>query len=330
MRKLCFCCVLLPVLLLCGCAASSAESNFFAMDTIMTVKIWGDNANENCQAVKQEILELEKELSVTQASSPVAQLNANGSGTLPDQAAALLQRTLELSARTGGTLDPTAYSIVRLWGFTTEEYRVPSNEEISQVLQVVGPEKVTLNGTEAILSDGAQIDFGAVAKGYAAEQCAQMLRQNGVEAALLSLSGNIQTVGAKPDGTDWEIAIRDPFDTSKTIAMLSVTGDAAIVTSGSYERYFEENGQIYHHIMNPRTGRPTDSGLVSVTIVADDGFLADGLSTALFVMGLDDAISFWRASNDFEAVLIDSDGTIYVTEGLADRITCELYQVIGR
>ncbi len=330
MKKRLFCWALLPLFLLSGCASASEELNFFAMDTVMSVRVWGDDAGAQCQAVKERILELEQALSVTRADSPVAQLNAAGSGTLPDDAAALLQQTLALSERTGGALDPTAYSIVRLWGFTTDSYRVPTSAEISQTLQSVGPERVTLQGNEVTLSGGAQIDFGAVAKGYAAEQCAQMLRQAGVEAALLSLSGNIQTIGVKPDGADWEIAIRDPFATSKTAALLAITGSAAIVTSGSYERYFEQDGQIYHHIMDPKTGRPADGGLVSVTIVTDDGFLADGLSTALFVMGLENAISFWQQNRDFEAVLIGDDGTIYVTEGLEDRITCDLYQVIRR
>lgn len=328
MKKCCLCILLL--LLFCGCASTVTETNFFAMDTIMNVKVWGDGGQRACQAVQDRITDLDQTLSVTRADSAVAQLNANGHGELPQEAVDLLEETLALTERTNGALDPTVYPIVKLWGFTTDAYQVPSASEIAQVLQTVGAGNITIDGREVTLANGAQIDFGAVAKGYAAQRSVELLQEQGVEAAVLSLSGNIQTYGTKPDGSDWEIAIRNPFDTDGVIATLFVSGTKAIVTSGSYERYFEEDGVRYHHIMDPKTGRPADSGLVSVTIVADNALLADGLSTALFVMGTERALDFWRESSDFETILIAEDGTVYVTEGLAEQVECEVFQVVSR
>ncbi|MDD3164699.1 MAG: FAD:protein FMN transferase [Oscillospiraceae bacterium] len=299
------------------------ETDFFAMDTLMGVQVYSRNADADGYAVQTCIGALEKELSVTIETSEIAQLNRDGHAVLTGDVQALLQRTIALSARTGGALDPTMYSIVRLWGFTTGSYRVPDGDEIAAALETVGTAHITLgeNGDTALLG-GAQIDFGAVAKGYAAQQSADLLAARGVTAAILSLGGNVQTVGSRPDGNDWVIGIRDPADEAQMIGKLSVSGSAAIVTSGGYQRYFEENGVTYQHIMDPATGAPVKSGLSSVTIVAQDGFLADGLSTALYVMGLDKATAFWRDSDDFEAVLITDDGDAYVTEGLAGRYVC--------
>ena len=167
------------------------------------------------------------------------------------------------------------------------------------------------------LPEGMEIDLGSVAKGYAGQLAAQMLRNSGVESALLNLGGNVQTVGAKPDGSPWQIGIKDPKG-EDAMMVLSIA-DQAVVTSGGYERYFEQDGQTYWHIMDPFTGHPADSGLISVTIVGDEGVVCDGLSTALFVMGLEKAADLWAQSGDFEAVFVTASGEVYITEGLRDH-----------
>jgi thiamine biosynthesis lipoprotein len=179
------------------------------------------------------------------------------------------------------------------------------------------------------LQNGAELDLGAIAKGYAADCCRAILERAGVS-GILSLGGNIQTVGKKPDGSDWTVAIQDPDDPGRYLLTMTVTGTKSVVTSGDYQRFFERDGIRYCHILNPATLSPARNGLRMVTIVADEGFLADGLSTALFVMGLERGIEFWRAGNDFEAIWLTEDGTVTVTEGLEDRISYKNAEVVRR
>ena len=329
MRKFRLLAAIAAVFLLSGCAERTADATFFAMDTVMSVRVWGADASDACATAQQTVQALERELSVTEEDSVLARLNAAGSGTLPGDALTLLRSALDLSARTGGALDPTLYPVVRLWGFTTGGYRVPADEEIARALARVGAEHVLIDGDTVTLTGGAMLDFGAVAKGFAAQECADALSAAGATAALLSFGGNVQTVGSKPDGTPWRIGIAAP-DGSGTAATLSLAGSYAVVTSGGYQRYFEENGVRYCHIFDPASGAPAQSGLASVTIVARDGLLADGLSTALYVMGLDAAAEFWRDSDDFEAVFITDDGGIFCTAGLSGCIEADGAEVIER
>lgn len=328
--------IILPLILLllltgCGGKTSCYEASFFAMDTVMEVRIYDKAAGSSLAAeITHEIQNLENRLSVTKEDSEIAKLNRGETVTLSPALHELLKQTTFIQERTSGLLDPTIYPIVKLWGFTTGETRVPSQEEIEQALALTGIEHLQEDDNTLTLTGGAQLDFGAVAKGYAAEKCAEILSKNNVS-GILTLGGNIQTVGEKPDGSDWHIGITDPEQPENSLATLSFKGSRAVVTSGGYQRYFEADGIRYSHIMDPRTGAPARSGLSSVTIVAESGLLADGLSTALYVMGLEDAENFWRTSDDFDAVLIEENGQIHVTEGLLDSFSCERdYQVIGR
>ena len=159
------------------------------------------------------------------------------------------------------------------------------------------------------------MDLGGIAKGYTSDTVIKLLKDEGVTSAIISLGGNVQTLGTKPDGNLWKVAIQDPFDQNKYVGGVKVS-DKAVITSGGYQRYFVKDGVTYEHIVDPKTGKPATSGLSSVTIVTDKGIEGDGLSTALFVMGLDKATEYWRENQDFQAVFITTDGKIYVTEGL--------------
>lgn len=312
-------------------AIQSSTSYVFAMDTVMTLTVYGDDAL--LDEAEQTIQDLEALLSATDEGSEIARLNAQGSLTVSDTTLELMTRTLEVSGQTGGALDPTAYSLVRLWGFTTEEYHVPSQAEIDAALEAVDADYVQIEGNTVTLLNEAQIDLGAVVKGYTGALLAEMAEESGVAAALFQLGGNVQVYGHKPDGSPWRIAIQDPSDASAQAALLTLPTDCetmAAVTSGVYQRYFEEDGVRYHHIMDPSTGAPAGSGLDSVTILCEDGFLADAYSTALLVMGLDDAVAFWRETGGFEAVFIDEDSAIYATEGAADWLEADSFTVIGR
>lgn len=325
--------LVLAFLLLTGCAGRPGwqETEFFAMDTVMKLRLYGgEEPTEVFGTVIRSVSALENILSVTKEQSAVARLNRGEAVTPSEDLRILLEKSIALSERTNGCLDPTIYPLVKLWGFTTGEYRVPEEAEVQNALKTIGSQYISFENDMISLENGAQLDFGAVAKGYAAEVCADLIREAGCS-GILTLGGNIQTVGEKPDGSDWRIGITDPEQPDASIAALSLRGSHAVVTSGGYQRYFEENGVRYSHIIDPSTGYPTQKGLSSVTVVADSGFLADGLSTALYVMGLEEATEFWRESEDFEMVLITQEGEIHVSEGLSGHFSCEKeYQVIKK
>ncbi len=318
MKKLLIALVLLA--LLAGCAPQGetpVQASFFAMNTSMSATVYGDS--DAVEEVKALIAALEAQLSVTDPGSAVYAINRDGSGALDGEAALLLDGALELCRRTEGALDLSIYPVVRAWGFTTGDYRVPGQEELAGLLALVDYTRIGWDGSTVTLEPGMEIDLGSVGKGFAGQRAAQLLRQRGVTSALLSLGGNIQAIGSKPDGSAWKIGVRDPLG-EDSLLVLSVR-DKAVVTSGGYERYFEADGRSYWHIMDPATGRPAESGLLSVTVVAEDGLMCDGLSTALFVMGLDRAREFWAENRDFEAVFITESGTVCLTEGLQDAYT---------
>lgn len=291
----------------------------FAMDTVMELKIYG--TGELLSSAEARIKELEAKLSVTDENSEIYAVNRDGSGTLSGDTAELLGKALELCGRTEGALDLSIYPVVRAWGFTTGEYGVPEPETLQELLPHVDYTKIVFEEEErrVTLEPGMEIDLGSVAKGYTGDQLVSLLREGGVTSAWLNLGGNVQVLGSKPDGSPWRIAIQSPFGDGY-VGVLEIS-DQAVITSGGYERYFEEDGQTYWHIMDSATGAPARSGLVSVTIVGDSGLLCDGLSTALFVMGLEKAADFWRENGGFEAVLVREDGETFITEGLEDRFS---------
>ena len=307
--------------LLTGCSGAPAQepetATFFAMDTAMDFTVYGDAAL--LDEAETLIGSLEEQVSVTDEHSDIYAIDHTGSGSLSGNAAELMEQALELCRRTGGALDISVYPIVRAWGFTTGSYQVPDEETIQSLLPLVDYTQIQYDAATGVvtLPEGMEIDLGSVAKGYAGQLAAQMLREHGVQSALLNLGGNVQTVGAKPDGSPWQIGIKDPQG-EDAMMVLSVE-DQAVVTSGGYERYFEQDGQTYWHIMDPSTGHPADSGLLSVTIVGKQGIICDGLSTSLFVMGLEKAADLWAQSGDFEAVFVTASGEVYITEGLQDR-----------
>lgn len=322
---------LLLAVLLCfsGCASPApTEALIFAMNTQMSLRLYGDRDGAQMRTLRELIAALDKKLSVTDERSETSALNRTGESADPD-VLALLKTAKELNRRTDGALDVTVYPLVRLWGFTTEDYRVPTPEEIAALLPLVGADRIALTDGAARLEAGIEADFGALAKGYAADLCRASMEQAGLS-GILSLGGNLQTVGSKPDGTPWTVGVQDPDDPAAIRVKLTLTGSRAVVTSGDYQRYFTQGDTRYCHILDPKTGSPVQGTLRSVTVVAQSGLLADGLSTALFVLGFERGEALWRESDDFEAIWIDRDGTITVTEGLAPLVSDCAFEVIRR
>lgn len=329
MRKLIM--VVLMCSLLCGCAAGTPEykKTIFAMDTVMDLTVYSDT-NEPLAKAEDEIRRIERLIDRGNENSEIYKINKEKSAAVSEETASLLWSALEVSKMTDGAFDITIAPIMDLWGFYGGNFRVPSEDEILTTLQNIGYENIELGESLIFIPDDFKIDLGGIGKGYASDRTADILRENGVTSAIISLGGNVHAIGSKPDGTDWTVGITDPSDKDKSslIGTLKVS-DKAVITSGGYQRYFEQDGKTYHHIIDPKTGTSADSSLASVTVISKSGTEADGLSTALFVMGLEKSSELWRNSRSFEAVFADTDGKIYVTDGAKEYFDCYFdYSVI--
>ena len=319
-------CALLFSLTACAPSMEEISNTYLAMDTVMNLTIYHDDPESGVDRVYQDevqgIYDLERLFSVVDEDSDIHNLNAN-CGQLVEispETSELLAEALALCEETGGALDITAYPAVKAWGFTTGEYRVPGGAELTELAGRIDYTRVELEGETACISEGMMLDLGAVAKGYTADRLTGTFRDVGVEHALLDLGqSTIAAIGTKPDGKPWRIGIQDPAGTDY-LGVLELN-DRSMGSSGNYQRYFEENGKIYGHIIDPDTAAPADSGLAGVTVVADSAFLCDGLSTALFVMGLEDAADYWRGNRDFEAIFIGDSGDITITPGLKESFS---------
>ncbi len=311
--------VIINAFLLCACGSAKAESasdSRFAMNTYMTVIAYGDGAEGAVSAAFGEIARLEGILSVTDSGSEVAKINSSGGAdAVSAEVDELLSLGQKLWRETDGALDITIYPALRLWGFTTGEYGVPSDEKLKETLYLTGAEKLRYSGGSLALPEGGMIDFGSLAKGYAADRVAALLQEKGIAHALLDLGGNIHAIGGKPDGSPWRVAVAAPGKGEEYLGYVDIYS-GGVVTSGGYERYFEQAGEVYWHILDPKTGYPARSGLLSATVVGESGAECDGRSTALFVMGIERAIEYYRAVGGFDMVLVSDEGKVYVTEGL--------------
>lgn len=286
----------------------------------MSFTAYGERGEEAVEAAVQEVERLDALLSTGSVESEVSRINASGEGDLSEDTEKILSEGLTIWKQTGGLFDVTIYPLMQLWGFPTGNYHVPTKEELKQTMSLVDSSEVILDGNHVTLGEKQKMDLGGIAKGYTSNRIMEIFQEYGVTSAMVSLGGNVQTLGKKPDGTDWQVGIQNPDNVQGDLLGAVAVQDQAVITSGGYERYFEENGQTYIHILDPRTGCPAESGLTSVTIVSSNGMLADALSTSLYIMGLDEAEAYWRIyADEFDMILMTDDGTVYVTEGIRDR-----------
>lgn len=314
MKKLLCLLLALALLLVLGCKKTETDtSELYAMDTLMRLTAYGEGGQELNTKLGEEIRRLEALLDPADENSEVYAINAS-SAQVSDEILKLLNDSLTYSELTGGAFDITVRPISLAWGFQSGDYRVPGQSELDMLRGSVGSSNVNIEGNTVTLAEGAALDFGAIAKGYAATRLKD-IADGGCTGALLDLGGNIQTVGSKPDGSNWRVAVADPSG-GDYIGILEFSGSMAVVTSGSYQRFFSIDGAKYHHIIDPATGRPADSGLVSVTVLCADAEKADALSTALFVMGAEKGIKLCESLPDVEAVFVTSDSSIILTDGL--------------
>lgn len=309
----------------CADQNQKCQKQLFAMDTYMEFTAYGKNSEKAVTAAMEEVQRLDGLLSAQNEKSEVYALNNRDVFKVSDDVSELIKRGKEIFQETDGLFDDTIYPVMQLWGFPTGEYYVPTKKEVQNVLTLVDGEKVEADNADCVtLGENQQIDLGGIAKGYTGQKLTELFKSYDISSALVSLGGNIQAIGTKPDGSSWKVGIRDPKGGQQDyIGVLSVK-DEAVVTSGGYERYFEENGKTYIHIIDPRTGFPVEGDLLSVTIVSEDGTLADGMSTALYIMGYEKACQFWQQhQNEFAVILITQDGRIHVSDRLQECFQSE-------
>lgn len=312
-----------------------AQKEIFAMDTYMTIKTYGDKADEAAEAAVDEINRLDKLFSTGNNESEIAILNESGSEILSEETFSLVEKSCELYKSTAGAFNIAVYPLMKEWGFTNEKYNIPDDKTIKKLLKYIDVSKIEYdaNTRQVVLPQNYEIDLGGIAKGYTSARLMQIFKKYGLSGGIVSLGGNVQTYGYKSENKKWKVAVENP-ETSPLdgdyLGVLDIT-DKAVITSGGYERYFEKNGKRYHHILNPKTGKPADSGLISVSIISSDGTLSDGLSTSLFIMGKQKGIKYWQKNKDkFDVVWLENDGTVTITDGIEDVFSSDFkYSVVG-
>lgn len=307
-----------------------SDAEIFAMDTYMKITAYGPKAEKAVKTAEQEVKRLDKLLSAGNIQGEVGQINKNGGGKCSEDTEYLWKHSFDLYNDTNGAFNVMLYPIIEAWGFINKEYAIPSQETLNQLLPLTNIANVEYDDKHKqinFMQEGMKLDFGGIAKGYTSSKIMDIFEDYGIKSAIVNLGGNVQVKGKKVDGTYWRVGIQDPKDEQNFLGVLQVA-DKAVITSGGYERYFERDGKIYHHILNPTTGKTANSGLISVTVVSEDGALADGLSTSLFVMGKEKAEQYWQKNTEkFQAILVTDDEEIYVTEGLLDSFIPEKKEV---
>ena len=312
----------------------------FVMSTVLSEKIYG--TKDITQNIKEELDKLEKEqLSWRETESVVSKINADaqkGTNTKIDpNMASWVKDSLELARRSDGAFDPTIGKLTRLWNIEGDNPKVPSKQEIKNILKNTGYTKIHLEkaksentdknvsnideGVSSIyMEDKCTLDLGAVGKGIACDVVQDYLKkQKEVNGAVIAVGGSILLYGDKTDGSTWNVAVQDPRgQDGEAMGVLSLSGTTNVSTSGDYEKYFMQDGKRYHHILDPSTGYPAESGLISVTVVSDSGLLSDGLSTACFVLGKEKGEKLLE-SYGAEAIFIDQNKKVTVTKGLQNK-----------
>lgn len=298
-----------------------ASAEVFAMDTVMSLKAYGKNAEKAVSEASAEIKRLESLFSVNIPQSDISAINSQKTAAVSPDTYGLIKAACSYGEKTDGCLDPAIFPAVKKWGFTTGEYNIPTESELDVLKAHTDPTTINFDDKSMTVSlddDMSELDLGAVAKGYASDRVIEIFRKNGIESGIISLGGNVAALGKKPDGSLWRVAVQDPKNSEKYVGIIE-TENRAVVTSGDYQRYFEKDGKRFHHIIDPKTCMPADSGLSSVTVAASEGLEADALSTAFFIMGKDRAIDYIKNSPEpIGALFIEKSGKISVTQDLEE------------
>jgi thiamine biosynthesis lipoprotein len=327
--------MLLPVL--SGCADNSdkkvSKSGFY-FDTIITITLYGTDDEsyiDSCFALADEY---ENKFSNTIETSEISQINqANGQAvSVSDETIELLTAGIEYGSISNGLFDITIGDLSDLWNFSeisenldsadneTDASVIPADEEIQTALSHVGYQNIQIDGNTVRLTDPkSKIDVGGIAKGYIADQMRAFLNEAGITSGVISLGGNVLTLGPKADDNTYTIGIQQPFaETGTTLGTIRID-DASVVSSGVYERYYRVDGKLYHHILDTRTGYPIENNLYQVTIISDKSMDGDALSTTCFALGLDDGMQLIEQMDGIEAIFVTDDGVTHCSSGVGEN-----------
>lgn len=306
------------LLSLCACSSNEKkEYSFFGMNTLMTVTVFSEgslSADDVNNITEKKCKELEAVFDATDAQSEVYRFNTRASRdfSVSPTFKAAVDKALFAYGATNGAFDISVMPLISLWGFDNGSYGVPKDSDFKLALKSVGSEKLSLSGDVLSADTDVKISLGGIAKGFFGDELVKAFKNSGVT-AVFSLGGNIVTVGQKSDGSPFSIAIKDPLNDSETFCTVKTGGETSIVTSGGYERYFEYGGKKYHHILDPKTGYPAESGILSVTVIGKDGALCDAFSTGLFVLGIEKATELMAAQSGFDYVILCDDKKVYTS-----------------
>lgn len=311
--------------ILSGCAAQKKDAeplrrSEFLLNTFVTITLYDKDEEKLLEEAVKLCRDYEEKLSKTVEGSEIYQINHREAGVkameVSDETAEMIEKGLYFSSLSDGAFDLTIEPLSSLWNFTGEVKEVPDARAIREAAERVDYRKLSVEGNQVrFLDDQVNIEPGAVAKGYIADRLKAYLKDQGVESGLIDLGGNILCIGSRPDNTPFKIGLQKPyFDRKETVAVLNIT-DQSVVTSGVYERCFEQDGVRYHHLLNPKTGYPYDNGLLSVTIVSDSSVDGDGLSTACFSLGLEQGMELANSLDGVYAYFITEDYEIHCSDG---------------
>ena len=310
---------------LLSCTPSSSPQTEFVLGTVCTINLFEYGTPERYRALFARLREIEDRMSVNKTGTELDAVNeAAGRTPVPvhPDTYYVVEKALEYARVSGGAFDPTVGPLVKLWGIGTEDAHVPESLEIEKALKKIDYQKVLLDSEHYAIylkEEGMALDLGAIAKGFAADELATMLRQWRIRRALIDLGGNILVVGEKKDGSPWRIGVQDPRSgRGEYIGIVQIKRDKTTVTSGIYERYFEQDGKRYHHILSTRDGYPVQNGLLSVTIVADRSIDADALSTTVFALGYEKGLSLLETL-DVGGIFIFENQEVTVTKNLSSQ-----------
>jgi len=338
----------LIIFILAGCGLIEDENTIlenpyeeteFLMRTYVSLQVYDEGKEDVLDEAFARIEELADKISVNEAGSELSAVNEEAGETpveVSDDIFPLLETAYEYSAIPNSGFDLTIGPITDLWRIGFDDAHVPARDEIEAVLPLVDYELTELDAeTNSVFltESGMQLDLGAIAKGYIADEIREIFEANDVTTAIMDLGGNVVVMGDSPTREEggFNVGIQDPFDSRGSYVGALNLSDQSVVTSGIYERYLEEDGEIYHHLMNPETGYPFDNNLASVTIITEESIDADALSTVVFGFGLEEGLDYVNQNENTEGILITRDREIYTSDGITDdfSLTNDSYEWVN-